>query len=80
VARNPLQPCIIDECPKPAKPGARGWCSMHYMRWYRHGSPFGGGPYLYPQPSTCTVAGCTKRPRGHGLCDAPTELRVEPSA
>jgi hypothetical protein len=28
--------CAIDGCDKAAK--TRDWCSMHYARWYRHGS------------------------------------------
>ncbi len=30
-----MKPCAISGCPKPAK--NRGWCGMHYMRWYKHG-------------------------------------------
>lgn len=30
--------CVIPECPKPA--WSRGWCRMHYMRWWEHGSPY----------------------------------------
>lgn len=35
--------CKVESC---AKPGtfARGWCSPHYKRWYRYGSPTAGGP------------------------------------
>ena len=29
--------CKIDDCHKIAK--ARGWCGMHYMRWWAHGDP-----------------------------------------
>lgn len=29
--------CVIDDCPKVAT--ARGWCQMHYMRWWTHGDP-----------------------------------------
>jgi hypothetical protein len=27
--------CSVDDCDKPAK--MKGWCYMHYSRWYRHG-------------------------------------------
>src|SRR5262245_61414348 len=30
-------PCAIPDCGKPTL--ARGWCSMHYSRWYRFGDP-----------------------------------------
>lgn len=29
--------CEAEGCKKPLK--SRGWCSMHYERWRRHGSP-----------------------------------------
>jgi hypothetical protein len=29
--------CQINDCDKPMQ--ARGWCRMHYMRWYHHGDP-----------------------------------------
>ena len=29
--------CQIDGCVK--KVLGRGWCSMHYSRWYRNGNP-----------------------------------------
>lgn len=29
--------CVIDQCVKPRL--SRGWCSMHYFRWLRHGDP-----------------------------------------
>ncbi len=32
-----LKICSIENCEKPAK--RRGWCGMHYTRWYRHGDP-----------------------------------------
>lgn len=33
----PGQVCAFDGCPKLAR--HRGWCSTHYERWRRHGSP-----------------------------------------
>jgi hypothetical protein len=29
--------CAIAGCGKPVE--ARGWCAMHYMRWWKHGDP-----------------------------------------
>jgi hypothetical protein len=33
--------CAISGCERPVK--AHGWCSMHYHRWWRHGSPLAVG-------------------------------------
>lgn len=34
---QPSAPCIIESCGRPAH--SRGWCSVHYQRWYVHGDP-----------------------------------------
>ena len=31
--------CSIEGCTNQVL--SRGWCSTHYMRWYRYGDPFG---------------------------------------
>lgn len=49
------QPCSIDGCPKPAL--ARGWCSMHYMRWYTNGDPGPAGK-IQRRRRPCKVADC----------------------
>lgn len=36
-----MKTCNIDGCEKTVN--ARGWCSMHYLRWRKHGDPFVGG-------------------------------------
>lgn len=43
--------CSIEGCGRPHE--ARGWCNMHYLRWWKHGSvsawtPRGGMPNLAP--------------------------------
>lgn len=38
--------CQIEACERPVWVKAKGWCSMHYHRWQRHGDPLGGGPEL----------------------------------
>lgn len=34
---QPDDPCSIVMCDRPRK--TRGWCEMHYYRWYRNGTP-----------------------------------------
>ena len=35
--------CSVDDCARPVM--SRGWCSLHYQRWERHGDPLGGRFY-----------------------------------
>ena len=42
--------CSIDGCGKPVI--ARGWCTAHWTRWKRHGSPEEGGKPI-PKAGTC---------------------------
>jgi HNH endonuclease len=53
--------CGVEGCGKPAR--QRGWCSMHYARWRKHGDP------LYvAQQRLCAVDGCGRKHYGHGWC------------
>jgi hypothetical protein len=55
--------CSITGCEKPSR--ARGWCSMHYWRWSKHGDP-----EWEPKtsPSTCLAGDCDKAPKSAGYC------------
>ena len=59
--------CTVEGCNNDHR--ARGWCHMHYMRWY-HGSSIGQASKLTRQKSAppCTVDGCDRPNYGHGLC------------
>lgn len=35
----PISSCTIDGCERLATVRKHGWCSMHYLRWQRHGDP-----------------------------------------
>ena len=39
--------CTIGDCEK--EHFARGWCSMHYFRWHRHGDPLATLTYANPE-------------------------------
>ena len=40
-------PCKVDDCERPTKGGARGWCGYHYRQWWRTGDPI---PPQQPTP------------------------------
>lgn len=82
--------CLIEDCE--AQPISRGWCTMHYQRWQKHGDPMGGKHRRRksePRPS-CSVDGCDKPVKGRGWCGAhyrrwrvngdpgPAEMRYQP--
>jgi hypothetical protein len=62
-AKPPPKPCVIDDCPDPQL--ARGWCRMHYLRWYRLGST-DTPPRFVPKP--CAVETCTEFAVKLGWC------------
>lgn len=70
--------CRVEDCDKPS--GTRGWCSMHYGRVRRHGSPAGGHPRLpWPQnvharinrTGTCWLWTGSLNNRGYGQVAGP---------
>lgn len=60
--------CAVGACELPA--ASRGWCSMHYQRWKRHGDP----EQLTRKPpggftnKTCRAQGCPKPAKALGWC------------
>ena len=60
--------CSVDGCDRLVV--SRGWCGMHYQRWYHHGDPMFQRPKADP---VCSVPGCGRvrgNQGGHGLCAA----------
>lgn len=60
MATKPL--CSIPECGKPHY--GRGWCRLHYKRWYTHGDTALKEKVL----RTCQAHGCNKPYHAHGWC------------
>lgn len=50
--------CTIDNCDLPVL--NRGWCSIHYGRWYRHGNPLAGRT-MVGEPLKFLIAVASKR-------------------
>lgn len=63
--------CSIPGCDRPVLVKMRGWCSLHYCRWQRHGDP-----NVEPKRARvvgvepCTIDGCDKKIAARGLCAA----------
>ena len=53
--------CSIEGCDKPVK--GHGWCSTHYARWRRLGTP-----HLPERPTICTIEGCNDPVLARGWC------------
>lgn len=57
--------CSVEDCEKPS--AKRGWCFMHYGRWYRHGDVNRVGAWQLG-PEVCTAAGCDRPHAARGYC------------
>lgn len=57
--------CSVDGCDKPTI--ARGFCTLHYQRWKRHGDPTKTKRY---EGALCSVEGCSKVATKRLLCRA----------
>lgn len=59
--------CKIPDCAKPVK--NRGWCSMHYTRWLKHGDPLKVKKFLDPDAAivarTAREGDCTVYTTSH---------------
>lgn len=58
--------CSVPDCAAPVK--TRGFCSSHYMRWWRYGDPLVVRRDSTPTGAPCRVAGCERPGRKRGLC------------
>jgi hypothetical protein len=56
--------CAVEDCTTPVK--SKGWCGLHYTRWYRHGDPL--VTLTPPRFPVCVVDGCEGPHSARGLC------------
>lgn len=56
--------CTEPGCTDPVK--ARGWCSTHYQRWWRHGDTT---DHRARDPGTCTEPDCSEPVKARGWCN-----------
>jgi hypothetical protein len=55
--------CSVEGCEKAVN--SRGWCSMHYYRWRKHGDPLSGAQKVRGR---CSIQGCDKPHLCRGWC------------
>lgn len=55
--------CAVERCDKFSD--AKGFCNLHYQRWYRHGDPLAT---IAPYRIACEVDGCETLARYSRMC------------
>jgi HNH endonuclease len=59
--------CSVEECARPSR--TRGWCDMHYKRWWKHGD-VRVSKIRRDYDGKCSVAGCDRPHFSSGWCRA----------
>ena len=60
--------CMVLGCAKTTHRGGGVYCTKHYSRIRRNGSPFIKSARVYLTQQPCVVEGCGKKVVGRGLC------------
>jgi len=60
--------CSVENCEKDARPGRKGWCGMHYARWWKHGDVNFTKIKRNQPGAVCEADGCENRAHSRGLC------------
>lgn len=63
-----MKACEVEGCKR--KVTGRGYCNMHYQRWYKTGEPGEVSPRYRARygDCKCNINGCEKKPAARGLC------------
>lgn len=64
--------CAVADCAN--VPTRRGWCSMHYGRWLRHGDP---EKVIVKTRKVCAFDECDRFAAAHNLCEPHNRQRSE---
>jgi hypothetical protein len=64
---RPVNTCSVAKCPRKVR--ARGYCHLHYMRWWQ-GRPIDGPPQrrTYGSNDSCEADNCSAAPYARGFC------------
>lgn len=62
--------CSVEGCERPAErpTSRRGWCGMHYQRWYKHGDPLFSRDRTPQRDRVCSIDGCQNPACHRGWC------------
>jgi hypothetical protein len=59
--------CEVEDCERQVM--ARGWCRLHYSRWYKTGDTGPAGLKRLPDHAPCQVEGCDQPNFANGYCE-----------
>lgn len=58
--------CSIEGCDR--RHMAKGWCNIHYKRWWKWGDPMQAGRVRVSNIGPCSVEGCDRDAQALGMC------------